>query len=124
MNENKFKPEPYNQQREDVRKDISTPSKEENEWEREIRTNGNNWIREDKIIPFIKEQIQKAKEEERARIQGFIEGMKLKKDYDGNDLKTACDEYCIGAENWTEIIRYEDGYSSALQDLSQKIDHE
>ncbi len=36
------------------------------------------------------------------------------KKYDGNDLSSACDEYGIAAESWSEIIRYEDGFNSAL----------
>ena len=37
----------------------------------------------------------------------------LKKDYDGNDLKSACDAHGVAADSWSEIIRFEQGYDLA-----------
>ena len=50
-----------------------------------------------------------------------VEKMKLVRDYDGNNLQEACEKYCIGAETWIEIIRYENGYTAALYDLKERI---
>jgi hypothetical protein len=36
--------------------------------------------------------------------------------YDGNSLPSACDHYCIAAESWAEIIRFEDGLRQAYAD--------
>jgi hypothetical protein len=47
-------------------------------------------------------------------IESEIEGEKPKRDYDGNNLESACDKYHIAADSWTEIIRFEDGMNHAL----------
>lgn len=39
------------------------------------------------------------------------------KGYNGNDLESACDYYGIAAEDWSEIIRYEDGYNMAIANV-------
>lgn len=37
------------------------------------------------------------------------------KEYDGNDLNSACQFYSIAAENWNEIIRFENGFNQAIE---------
>lgn len=44
------------------------------------------------------------------------------KGYDGNDLKSAADFYGIAAESWAEIIRFENGHNSALNEISSLLD--
>lgn len=49
---------------------------------------------------------------------------KVTEEYDGNNLESACDAYCMAAENWAEIIRYENGrmsYRSEVIELIPKI---
>ena len=43
------------------------------------------------------------------------------KPYDGNDLESACDAYDCAFTNWGEVIRYEDGYNSAITDAQQRL---
>jgi len=43
------------------------------------------------------------------------------KPYDGNDLQTANDYYHIAAQDWSEVIRYESGYDSALTDAQRLL---
>lgn len=38
-----------------------------------------------------------------------------KKPYDGNDLNSACDHYHIGADDWYEILRLEEGIERGLE---------
>ena len=45
-------------------------------------------------------------------IRKEIEGLPIKENYDGNSLESACEVYCMQAENWTEIIRFENGQDS------------
>lgn len=49
-------------------------------------------------------------------VKDKIEKMKTVKNhrYDGNDIKTAEDFYGISADNWTEIIRLENGIDMGL----------
>lgn len=50
----------------------------------------------------------------------WLEGKKIRnkpKGYDGDALGEASDYYGIAAENWSEIIRYEDGHDSAISSL-------
>lgn len=43
-----------------------------------------------------------------------LEGKRPKKDYDGSDLNSACEKYHMGAQNWSEILRYEDGLNGGI----------
>lgn len=77
---------------------------------------------------FLKSSLQntytQAREETIKEILEMIEGEKITKanrGYDGNNLESACQKYYIGAENWTEIVRFEDGHNEALQTLSDKV---
>lgn len=68
-----------------------------------------------------------ATKEERSRILSLLEKRKIgivgkAKGYDGDNLRSASDHYHIAAENWAEIIRFEDGYNQALVDLSTDIE--
>ena len=57
------------------------------------------------------------------RLKGEKKTSKNKK-YDGNDLNSACDVYGIAAQNWAEIIRFEDGYNFALQEELSLVERE
>ena len=46
---------------------------------------------------------------------------KWRNEYDGNDLESANAYYSLSAEYWAEIIRYEQGYDSALNDLLSSL---
>lgn len=68
-------------------------------------------------ISLTREIITEALTSRDQQIREVIEKAKLVKDYDGNNLKEACRKYSIGAESWTEILRYEDGYNQAIHDI-------
>ena len=41
--------------------------------------------------------------------------------YDGNDINSARKKHGIGALNWTEILRFEDGQNKIIQDSNNQI---
>jgi len=41
--------------------------------------------------------------------------------YDGNDLSSACEFHHIGADNWAEIIRYEQGINEGIKQSKSKL---
>ena len=74
----------------------------------------------DNLVRDFTTVIPKSKSEVRRRIQEYvtselqslmeeIEKLPTRKEYDGNNLESACRAYHIGAENWDEILRLEDG---------------
>lgn len=62
--------------------------------------------------------------QERSRIVKLLEGKKKefsRNNYDGDDLNSACNFYRIGALNWCEILRFEDGANKVLDFLLSEI---
>jgi len=37
------------------------------------------------------------------------------RDYDGNNLEEANKHFCIAADDWQEIVRFEDGFNLAIR---------
>lgn len=67
---------------------------------------------------------ERGKKEERTRIKDIIRLEVIReqsKQYDGNNLESACDHYAIAANSWEEIIRYEDGHDAALLKVLKQI---
>lgn len=54
---------------------------------------------------------------QREEIQERIKNLPISEIYDGNDLKSAEKVYCMSAESWKEIIRYENGRNSFKSDV-------
>lgn len=48
-------------------------------------------------------------------------GISFRKKYDGNSIKSASDFHGIGAEDWSEIIRYEEGIKKGLSDAASLV---
>ena len=44
--------------------------------------------------------------------------------YDGNNLRDAADYYNIGAQDWTEIIRLEDGHNLATNSILSALSND
>lgn len=76
------------------------------------------------IKSFIKALLATARREERGLLINELrkqvkrlEITRINRKYDGDDLEGACKAYSIAAENWAEIIRYEDGYNVAILEV-------
>lgn len=103
---------------------------------------GGGWYKNGKRIPlptdtskiiygetlkFIQSELTLAIQEQRKKdieeFRGMIKSSRLPRQpkYDGNDLRKACKEYGIGANNWTEVVRFEMGNNFALDQLNSQL---
>jgi hypothetical protein len=72
------------------------------------------------IKSFLRQSNRRAREAALGEAVGIVKDRK-KPDYDGNDLQSACNFHRIGAQNWTEIIRLEEGMEDENMRISSGI---
>ena len=68
-------------------------------------------------IALLTTTIARVRQQYHHELSALIEGDKTynrPKQYDGNDLNSACDAYGCAFTNWEEVIRYENGHDAAL----------
>lgn len=74
------------------------------------------------VKSFITSLLKKKDEEVIKKIDEAIEdNRKVRNNYDGNELESACKYHRIKALNWDEILRYEQGKDKALDDLKSLL---
>jgi hypothetical protein len=59
----------------------------------------------------------------RNKINNLLEHINPK-NYDGNDMGSACNHYQMSCTEWKEIIRYEQGYREAISNVLKLINND
>ena len=78
------------------------------DWEKEIKANGHNWIQQDKMIPFIK-NLQK-ETDEKSYERGLEDGRGIEKRLNAEKLKETDDKWkrkINGLIDWIELMDWE-----------------
>jgi hypothetical protein len=78
------------------------------DWEKEIKANGHNWIQQDKMIPFIK-NLQK-ETDEKSYERGLEDGRGIEKRLNAEKLKETDDKWRKRIEDlmeWIELMDWE-----------------